>query len=144
MVFVHRQHHDSQAQQQQRKSMPRVYAFVYACGDGRSPGEVAKAFTITRETFDARELWAQIDALDGKVPESVQIDALQVIWSLQRSMTRTPMSRAAATSLRKCGLSSGAPPVMSSVAIRRRSRKASTTSATSAAIYSVRLGPALT
>ena len=47
---------------------------------GRTPGEVAKAFTITRETLDARELWAQIDALDGKVAESVQIDALQVIW----------------------------------------------------------------
>lgn len=60
---------------------------------GRSPGEVAKAFTISRETLDARELWAQIDALDGKVPESVQIDALQVIWTLQRSMTRWLLSR---------------------------------------------------
>lgn len=55
---------------------------------GRSPAEVAKAFTITRETLDARLLWNQIDALDGKVPESVQIDALQVIWSIQRSFTR--------------------------------------------------------
>ena len=43
---------------------------------GRTPGEVAKAFTITRETLDARTLWSQIDALDGTVPESVQIDAL--------------------------------------------------------------------
>ena len=60
---------------------------------GRSPGEVAKAFTITRETLDARELWVQIDALDGKVPESVQVDALQIIWSLQRSMTRWLLSR---------------------------------------------------
>ncbi|GAA3917630.1 NAD-glutamate dehydrogenase [Luteimonas lutimaris] len=60
---------------------------------GRGPDEVAKAFTITRETLDARELWARIDALDGKVPESVQIDALQVIWSLQRSMTRWLLSR---------------------------------------------------
>jgi glutamate dehydrogenase len=60
---------------------------------GRSPGEVAKAFTITRETLDARDLWAQIDALDGKVPESVQVDALQVIWNLQRSMTRWLLSR---------------------------------------------------
>jgi glutamate dehydrogenase len=60
---------------------------------GRSAGEVAKAFTITRETLDARELWAQIDALDGKVPESVQVDALQVIWSLQRSMSRWLLSR---------------------------------------------------
>jgi glutamate dehydrogenase len=60
---------------------------------GRSPGEVAKAFTITRETLDARELWTQIDALGGKVPESVQVDALQTIWSLQRSMTRWLLSR---------------------------------------------------
>jgi glutamate dehydrogenase len=60
---------------------------------GRSTGEVAKAFTITRETLDARDLWAQIDALDGKVAESVQIDALQVIWSLQRGFTRWLLSR---------------------------------------------------
>src|SRR3546814_13647125 len=60
---------------------------------GRSPGEVAKAFTISRETLDARALWAQVDALDGKVPESVPIDALQVIWSLQRSMTRWLLAR---------------------------------------------------
>ena len=63
---------------------------------GRTPGEVAKAFTITRETLDARELWTKIDALDGKVAESVQIDALQVIWNLQRSFTRWLLSRAGA------------------------------------------------
>ncbi|TDK22477.1 NAD-glutamate dehydrogenase [Luteimonas aestuarii] len=60
---------------------------------GRSMGEVAKAFTITRETLEARSLWIDIDALDGKVPESVQIDALQVIWNLQRSFTRWLLSR---------------------------------------------------
>ncbi|HEU0306714.1 MAG TPA: NAD-glutamate dehydrogenase domain-containing protein, partial [Lysobacter sp.] len=60
---------------------------------GRTPGEVAKAFTITREALEARALWAQIDALDGKVPESVQIDALQVIWNLQRSFTRWLLAR---------------------------------------------------
>jgi glutamate dehydrogenase len=60
---------------------------------GRSPGEVAKAFTITRETLDARNLWSQIDGLDSKVPEAVQIDALQTIWTLQRSMTRWLLAR---------------------------------------------------
>ncbi|GAB3384227.1 NAD-glutamate dehydrogenase [Lysobacter fragariae] len=60
---------------------------------GRTPGEVAKAFNITRETLDARSLWAQIDALDGKVAESVQVDALEVIWSLQRSFTRWLLAR---------------------------------------------------
>lgn len=60
---------------------------------GRHPAEVAKAYTITRETLNARALWTQIDALDGKVPETVQIDALQVIWSLQRSFTRWLLNR---------------------------------------------------
>ena len=60
---------------------------------GRTSAEVAKAFTITRETLDARALWNQIDALDGKVSESVQIDALQVIWSAQRSFTRWLLTR---------------------------------------------------
>ena len=60
---------------------------------GRSIGEIARAYTITRETLDARELWAQIDALDGKVAESVQVDALQVIWELQRGFTRWLLSR---------------------------------------------------
>ncbi len=60
---------------------------------GRSPGEVAKAFTITRETIEARTLWNRIDALDGSVPESVQVDALQVIWNLQRAFTRWLLAR---------------------------------------------------
>ena len=62
-------------------------------GTGARPAEVAKAFTVTRETIEARSLWAQIDALDGKVAESVQIDALQVIWALQRSFTRWLLAR---------------------------------------------------
>ena len=60
---------------------------------GRSIGDIAKAYTITRETLDARDLWVQIDALDGKTAESVQIDALQVIWEVQRSFTRWLLSR---------------------------------------------------
>jgi glutamate dehydrogenase len=60
---------------------------------GRSTGEVAKAYTITRETIEARALWSRIDALDGKVLESVQIDALQVIWHLQRAFTRWLLAR---------------------------------------------------
>src|SRR5688572_15954304 len=60
---------------------------------GRTASEVAKAFTITREALDAREMWSQIDALDGKVAEATQIDALQVIWTLQRAFTRWLLSR---------------------------------------------------
>ncbi len=60
---------------------------------GRSIADVAKAYTISRETLDARALWAQIDALDGTLPEAVQIDALEVIWKLQRSFVRWLLSR---------------------------------------------------
>ncbi|MBE2211357.1 MAG: NAD-glutamate dehydrogenase [Xanthomonadaceae bacterium] len=60
---------------------------------GRSIGDIAKAYTITRETLDARELWTQIDALDGKVADATQVDALQVIWEVQRSFTRWLLSR---------------------------------------------------
>src|SRR3546814_18766200 len=42
---------------------------------GRSPGEVAKACTITRETPDARTPWAEIHALAGKPHESAQMHA---------------------------------------------------------------------
>ncbi|RPE81542.1 NAD-glutamate dehydrogenase [Vulcaniibacterium tengchongense] len=60
---------------------------------GRTPAEVAEAYTIAREAIDARALWAQIDALDGQVPEAVQIDALQTIWHLLRTMSRWLLSR---------------------------------------------------
>ncbi len=60
---------------------------------GRSVAEVAKAYTISRETLDARALWAQIDALDGTLPEAVQVDALEVIWKLQRAFVRWLLNR---------------------------------------------------
>ncbi|HSM10523.1 MAG TPA: NAD-glutamate dehydrogenase, partial [Lysobacter sp.] len=60
---------------------------------GRDPAEIAEAYSIAREALDARELWAQIDALDGKVAESAQIDALMTIWQLMRSVSRWLLSR---------------------------------------------------
>ncbi len=60
---------------------------------GRTVAEVAKAYTISRETLDARALWEQIDALDGTLPEAVQVDALEVIWKLQRSFVRWLLGR---------------------------------------------------
>ncbi|MFZ9311362.1 MAG: NAD-glutamate dehydrogenase, partial [Arenimonas sp.] len=55
---------------------------------GETPSQVAKAYTIIRESMQARELWAEIDALDHKVSEKVQLDALAGIWHLQRNLTR--------------------------------------------------------
>jgi glutamate dehydrogenase len=39
---------------------------------GASPADVARAYTIAREAFGMRELWVQIEALDNKVPASIQ------------------------------------------------------------------------
>ncbi|MFY8061171.1 MAG: NAD-glutamate dehydrogenase, partial [Arenimonas sp.] len=55
---------------------------------GETPSQVAKAYTIIRESMLARELWAEIDALDHKVGENVQLEALAGIWHLQRNLTR--------------------------------------------------------
>ena len=55
---------------------------------GQSPAAIAKAYSAVREIVSARELWAEIEALDDKVAESVQIDALLKIWELQRNLTR--------------------------------------------------------
>lgn len=55
---------------------------------GENPAEIAKAYTIAREVLDARSAWAEIDALDGKVAESAQLEALSMIWAVLRNMTR--------------------------------------------------------
>ena len=60
---------------------------------GRSAADVAKAYTIGREVLNARTLWSQLEELDGKVPEAVQIDALLEIWNLQRSFVRWLLNR---------------------------------------------------
>ena len=39
---------------------------------GAVPGQVARAYSIAREVFDMRQCWAQIEALDNRVPASIQ------------------------------------------------------------------------
>ncbi len=55
---------------------------------GQSPAAIAKAYSAVREIVGTRALWSQIEALDGKIAESVQVDALLKIWDLQRNLTR--------------------------------------------------------
>ncbi|MCF6261973.1 MAG: NAD-glutamate dehydrogenase [Xanthomonadales bacterium] len=55
---------------------------------GSSPSEVAKAYTIVRDTFNLNPLWLAVEALDNKVSASAQTDALVVIWTLTRHATR--------------------------------------------------------
>src|ERR1700761_7692447 len=64
---------------------------------GQGPAAIAKAYTAAREILDARELWAQVEALDGKVAENTQIDAILTIWSLLRHTTRWLLNRPGGT-----------------------------------------------
>ena len=43
---------------------------------GKPPSDVARAFTIIRESFDLRSLWAEIEALDNKLPAKIQIEMM--------------------------------------------------------------------
>ncbi|MBB3227298.1 glutamate dehydrogenase [Luteibacter sp. Sphag1AF] len=64
---------------------------------GQGPAAIAKAYTAAREILDARGLWAEIEALDGKVAEDTQIDAILHIWSLLRHLTRWLLNRPGGT-----------------------------------------------
>ena len=55
---------------------------------GASPGEVARAYTIAREVFRAREFWARIEALDSTVDSELQTAAMLAMWRLLRQATR--------------------------------------------------------
>lgn len=69
---------------------------------GASAEEVAKAYIIVREAFGLRDIWNKIEALDGKVPASVQLDALRetarmieraVTWFLTRFGRKLDINR---------------------------------------------------
>jgi glutamate dehydrogenase len=59
------------------------------CEDtGAGPAEVARAYSIAREVFRAREFWAAIESLDNRVDAELQISALIGMWRLLRQATR--------------------------------------------------------
>ena len=43
---------------------------------GMPPGDIARAYTIARQAFAFRDLWAAIEALDNKVPADIQTHML--------------------------------------------------------------------
>ena len=55
---------------------------------GASPADVARAYTIAKEVFEARDFWHRIEALDNKVNSDLQISALISMWRLLRQATR--------------------------------------------------------
>src|SRR5262249_24992900 len=73
--------------------------FVLRMGEdtGKTPAQVARALNIAGEVFDARDMWAGIEALDGKVNGNAQIDALLVIWGALRNSTRWVLNHSEAT-----------------------------------------------
>ncbi|AKS41746.1 NAD-glutamate dehydrogenase [Wenzhouxiangella marina] len=55
---------------------------------GANSATIAKAYTVVREIFGARDYWAAIEALDNQVPASLQTEAILEMWNLLRQMTR--------------------------------------------------------
>jgi len=55
---------------------------------GATPGEVARAYTIAREVFRARDYWGEIEGLDNKVASQLQTEAMLAMWRLLRQATR--------------------------------------------------------
>ncbi|WP_376690322.1 NAD-glutamate dehydrogenase [Wenzhouxiangella sp. EGI_FJ10409] len=55
---------------------------------GASSAMAAKAYTVAREIFAARDFWQKIESLDNKVPARIQLDAQLEMWNLLRQVTR--------------------------------------------------------
>jgi glutamate dehydrogenase len=51
---------------------------------GATPAAIARAYTIAREVFAVRDIWAQIEDLDNRIPAAVQYTAMAQIARLLR------------------------------------------------------------
>jgi len=54
---------------------------------GANPAAIARAYTIAREVFAARDIWADIEALDNRIPAAVQHTAMYQTTRLLRHMS---------------------------------------------------------
>ncbi|MDP9397566.1 MAG: NAD-glutamate dehydrogenase [Actinomycetota bacterium] len=73
-----------------------TFAFRAAEETGAGPAEIARAYTVAREVFDFERYWAEIEALDTKVPTRAQsalyLEGRRLLdrstrWLLQRRRT---------------------------------------------------------
>jgi glutamate dehydrogenase len=64
--------------------------FVWQAAEetGKPASDVARAFTIIRDSFDLRSIWADIEALDNKLPAAVQIEMMVSVGRLLERATR--------------------------------------------------------
>ena len=53
-----------------------------AARTGRGPGDVARVYMIVRQIFDLDALWADINALDNKVPAQLQLEMIRTALRL--------------------------------------------------------------
>ena len=54
---------------------------------GADPAAIARAYSIAREVFAVRDIWAQIEALDNRIPAAVQYTAMYQTTRLLRHMS---------------------------------------------------------
>ena len=54
---------------------------------GADPAAIARAYTIAREVFAVRDIWAQIEDLDNRIAASVQYTAMAHTTRLLRHMS---------------------------------------------------------
>lgn len=64
-------------------------AFAHRLNDelGTSFEDMARAYTVARDLFDIRDLWADIESLDNRVPDDVQIRMMVEIRRLIKHIT---------------------------------------------------------
>jgi glutamate dehydrogenase len=73
--------------------------FAWQMSDDTSKGyaDIARAFIIMRDSFDLRTIWAEIEALDNKLPAKVQLDMMvgvagllerAILWLLRSDYTK--------------------------------------------------------
>src|ERR1700676_3716260 len=54
---------------------------------GADPAAIARAYSIAREVFAVRNIWAQIETLDNRIPAALQYTAMSKTTRLLRHMT---------------------------------------------------------
>ena len=54
---------------------------------GADPAAIARAYSIAREVFAVRDIWAEIEALDNRIPAAVQYTAMLQTTRLLQHMT---------------------------------------------------------
>jgi glutamate dehydrogenase len=69
---------------------------------GATPEDVTRSFILVREIFGLEAVWAQVDALDNKVPAAVQYEMLieigrlalrATLWFLRRRREKLPIAK---------------------------------------------------